>query len=145
MTAEHPQGDQPLIPMPALSLPAWPASHAGDALTGAPVGCALLLITQLTLRPVGKHQKNSYYLGRNTYYIRVTCHPLVMASYIGTRRRHVDFLTVISSGCRPADHRRPRPSRRSIQVSRLSSQPSPFSPVFTGVLGRRATRRERAG
>ena len=23
-----------------------------------------------------------------------------MASYLGTRRRHVDFLTVISSGCR---------------------------------------------
>jgi len=24
-----------------------------------------------------------------------------MANYLGTRRRHVDFLTVISSGCRP--------------------------------------------
>jgi hypothetical protein len=23
-----------------------------------------------------------------------------MVSYLGTRRRHVDFLTVISSGCR---------------------------------------------
>jgi hypothetical protein len=23
-----------------------------------------------------------------------------MANYLGTRRRHVDFLTVISSGCR---------------------------------------------
>ena len=23
-----------------------------------------------------------------------------MASYLGTRRRHVDFLTIISSGCR---------------------------------------------
>jgi hypothetical protein len=23
-----------------------------------------------------------------------------MASYFGTRRRHVDFLTVVSSGCR---------------------------------------------
>jgi len=24
-----------------------------------------------------------------------------MANFLGTRRRHVDFLTVISSGCRP--------------------------------------------
>jgi hypothetical protein len=23
-----------------------------------------------------------------------------MANYLGTRRRHVDFLTIISSGCR---------------------------------------------
>ncbi len=23
-----------------------------------------------------------------------------MANYLGTRRRHIDFLTVISSGCR---------------------------------------------
>ena len=30
---------------------------------------------------------------------RIPCDARDMASYLGTRRRYVDFLTVISSGC----------------------------------------------
>jgi hypothetical protein len=33
-------------------------------------------------------------------YKDVCCDARGMANYLGTRRRHVDFLTVISSGCR---------------------------------------------